>query len=218
MSAELGRLLRKEFKNFRKTPTFEVGQQNDAILQSIIKNIRRSPDRGNFIQFTNTLNFFYSTRLQANVNSEKRHVKDSATVICTVSEILARNWQEGICLEKVPRAPINCEKVERLRQLLHHRMGMRAYSFATKVFHQLNDRYPILDSNIKEFMTYHQFNQGMDFTSRIRHRSYEDFVRAYMEMAESLGWSENEVNTLDLAIWAYISKSKKLKESSVLQD
>jgi hypothetical protein len=130
----------------------------------------------------------------------------NSTVIAA-AEILQENWYKGVVLDQVRQGePVIGEKVEQLRVAISNKLGLQFYSFTTKVFHLLNSQYPILDSNVKQFMRERGFSRRKNFSSK--KRSYQEFYAAFVKMIEALSWEKNEVEKLDIAIWEFITQQK----------
>jgi hypothetical protein len=206
---KLKRSLEKAHDEYLNDPFRRIGMLNDKVLAGIVKDIRKNPSLDNFIMFTNCLNYFYSTRLQAAVDRDSIALKNSSRVIIRVAKELLKAWdEEGLNLkEEISYGPINVRKVERLRTRLKKVLGGRAaYSFCTKVFHQLNSQYPILDIRIYRFMDKRGFRDKVNFYKK--ENSYKIFYSKFIDMVVALEWSQDEINELDNAIWVYYDKRK----------
>lgn len=205
---ELNENLTRAFKKYQTEPIFKVGILNDELLAEIIEKIRHNPTLENFILFTNCLNFFYSTRLQAAVDRDDDVLKTKNDIIINVAKKLQRNWKEGLVLcNEANGEKINCQKVEDLRIDLKDYLKRGTYSFSTKVFHQLNDGYPILDTNVNKFMQVEAFRNGYNFN--LKDVSYCTFCSTYMEMMDSIKWRRENLNSFDNAIWVHVDSNRE---------
>ncbi|MBO9565437.1 MAG: hypothetical protein J7621_21850 [Niastella sp.] len=200
--------LQKAYKEYEENPYRRIGILNDEILAIVVARIRKEPSLDNFLMFTNCLNFFYSTRLQGAVDKDVFALKNVNKVIIRVAKELEAAWGEnGLNLKaEQPSGPVNVKKVERLRRKLKKVLNeRRAYSFCTKVFHQLNSQYPILDARINQFMYKEKFKPyRVNFYAD--HTPYKVFQTAFQDMMKDLGWPLDQVNELDNAIWVYFDK------------
>ncbi len=207
MNKRLKNKLEKYYKLQSSKPEYKIGALNDLILADIIKRIRRKPSLDNFIQFTNCLNFFYSTRLQAAVDTDKRILATKNKIIVQVAKILKNNWQNGVMINSEKSGgEVNVKKVEKIRVALKKKLDRGAYSFSTKVFHQLNHHYPIIDANVNRFMSKHKYKEGINFYND--KNTYSDFYTRYLTMMKDLKYRKNQVNKIDNSIWVYISLEK----------
>jgi hypothetical protein len=220
MNKRLKNRLVKQISNIDSNVEFKVGITNDRLLKILIENIRSDPSFDNFVIFTNCLNFFYSTRLQAAVNQNKRALKTKARIIYRVSEYLRGNWEDGLQLNDVNEGgSIDEKKVDKLRKALKTKLGRGSYSFSTKVFHQLNSKYPILDRNVNAFMQKNGYKRGIDFYKT--EATYTAFTAKYFLMMNDLVWDSADVNNFDIAIWLHVSNNrltyfpKKPKDDSI---
>jgi hypothetical protein len=188
-------------------------------LANLVKNIRKSPELDNFIIFTNCINYFYSTRLQAAVTQEYRSLNTRNKVIICVARALEQVWNdETICLNKERQGgKVNVQKVERLRQRLDQVMKRGSYSFTTKVFHQLNSQYPILDTRVNQFMKLKILDRKINFYKQ--GNPFGVFYNEYTKMMKKLDWPMDRVNELDNAIWIYHGKYiAKSKVKSIIEE
>lgn len=207
ISRDLKKQLEFAYRSFSKDPIHKVGRLYDMILSDIIKDLNQNPELEQFILFTNCLNLFYSTRLQAAVNKKSDVHNTKNKIILKVAILLQENWKKGICLSKETQTTIlRKEKVEQLRKLLNENLGRHAYSFTTKVFHQLNCNYPILDRNVFTFMRKENFNNRTNFYNASQ--PYSTFLKCYHNMMHEINWPENKVNELDNAIWVHVDNHK----------
>jgi len=205
----LKKQLKEAHEKFQTRPVFKVGKLNDVLLAEIIERIRANPSLENFILFTNCLNFFYSTRLQSAVNKDNDVVKSKNDIIINVAKKLKENSSKGLRLiAEKNGGEINPEKVEKLRVDLKEYLNRGTYSFSTKVFHQLNSNYPILDANVNKFMQVNKFKKGKNFYSD--KVDYATFYSAYQNMMEKIGWDKSKVNELDNAIWVLVDSNRDI--------
>lgn len=177
-----------------------VGKMNDILLKEILLEIREKPTLGNFVMFVNCLNFFYSTRLQAAKG-------DRDEIIIKVAQLLKSNWRNGIKLfEEIQGGECNLKKIDLLRDQMFITLNRHAYSFSTKVFHHLNNLYPILDLNVRTYMKneFYQFHKSSFYT-----KPYDFFYLKYMEMVNQLKWPKNKIDELDVAIWITVNNNRK---------
>lgn len=177
-----------------------VGKCNDEVLQILLTLIYKKPVLKNFISFIQTLNFYYSTRLQTAVG------KRNDTII-NVAKLMKDNWKHKINLSKVAEGKIDVQKVDKFRLAVKDCLGNDYYSFSTKVFHQLKNQYPIVDTNVKKFMKKHGYSNGKNYSNPSR--SYEEFYRDFMKMMKLLKWPLLNVETIDIAIWELVSSRRK---------
>lgn len=172
-----------------------VGRCNDEVLQILLARIYEKPVLRNFISFVQTLNFYYSTRLQTANGKRNNTIIKAATLIKS-------NWKRKINLSKVSIREVDVQKVEEFRIVVKKTLGNDYYSFSTKVFHQLNNQYPIVDTNVKKFMKRHGYSKGKNYSSVSR--SYKEFYGDFAEMMKLLRWLPKRVETLDIAIWELV--------------
>lgn len=204
--------LNRSYNAYATLDEYRLGALNDVVLANLVENIRKSPSLDNFIIFTNCVNYFYSTRLQAAVTQEYRSLNTRNKVIIRAAKVLESAWKDNVIrLNKEKQGgKVNVEKVEWLRQRLDIVMKRGSYSFTTKVFHQLNSQYPILDARVNQFMKLKILDRRINFYNH--NNSFSVFYNEYILMMKKLKWAEDQVNELDNAIWVYhgkyIAKSK----------
>ncbi|MGN7824897.1 hypothetical protein ACTJJB_32535 [Chitinophaga sp. 22536] len=198
--------LNKAYNEYSDSDVCRLGKLNDMVLARLVKDIRQTPSEDNFIIFTSCINYFYSTRLQAAVNQDRRTLNTWGKVIIRIAKVLEAAWDdEEICLKKEKQGgKVDTKKVEHLRELLHDKIDRGTYSFTTKVFHQLNSQYPILDGRVNQFMEQIILKRKGHFHKR--ETPFSTFYSEYIQMMERLQWPVNQVNELDNAIWFYYSK------------
>lgn len=204
----LYKALNKNLEGFDTAMQFKIGITNDLVLKIILKRIQKEPSIDNFIMFTNCLNFFYSTRLQAAVNNAKYKVKTKSRIIITVAKYLKSNWQEGLQLSSESKKKcVDCNKVEQMRKDLKKSLGRGSYSFSTKVFHQLYSNYPILDTNMNAFMHKEGYKYRVNFYNDSN--TYQTFHDHYLEMIENIQWEKNDINSFDTSVWIQVTNNSK---------
>src|SRR5689334_7283155 len=79
--SKLNTALKKSYKQNQKSSNGIIGRCNDKVLHSLIAEINADPAKENFISFVQTLNFFYSTRLQTAKGKRNQIVIDTAEII-----------------------------------------------------------------------------------------------------------------------------------------
>lgn len=206
MNTKLNRKLKASYKLFNKRPEYRVGIQNDIILKDILNKIENEhTSLDNFIAFTNCLNFFYSTRLQTNIDKNRKSILNRNLVVVWVAKFLQANWNNGLMLaEERKTKSITVKKVDKMRKALVRKFGKELYSFTTKVFHQLNSQYPIIDRNVKDFIRRYNYKNKI----LLDQGSYKEFYANYLLMIKDIGWDQNDVDGFDIAMWVHISKQK----------
>lgn len=205
MSKRLQKKLEKAYTKYKTDKDYRVGILNDKLLRCQVEEINKNPSLDNFISFTNCLNFFYSTRLQAAVDRENELLLSKNRIIVSIAEILKKNWKKGFKLyEEFEKKKVDTKKVEALRTLLYQFLNRQCYSFTTKVFHQLNNQYPILDRNVNLFMKKEGYAEGVNFYNS--NNSYGIFYDHYKNMLKDLSYSVNVVDKVDNAIWVHVAQ------------
>lgn len=192
--------LKKYLERFN-TPEFLVGRLNDEVLQFIIGRIEENPEE-RFIQLINTLNFFYSTRIQIAKGTRDENVKK-------ISKILSDNWNNGWQLNAIKEGvTIEVKYVQEFREKIDSETGKDFFSLSTKVFHQLNSQYPIYDTRVVNFL-----NRIGKIKRNELHKSYSSFTTHYFALMDKIGWSRDDVNGFDNAVWIYDAKPVKKSKS-----
>jgi hypothetical protein len=166
----------------------KIGRCHNKILQLLVLNIRNRPSLDNFIAFVETLNFFYSTRLQSAKGNKNE-------IIIVAAQLLKDNWKRRTKLCDVSAHNVDANKVESLRAQFRIVFINDYFSFVTKVFHILNDQYPIIDTRVKNFLKQHGFSRKVNYSNR----PYSEFYKKIREVMKELNW--RSVESFDLAVW-----------------
>jgi hypothetical protein len=199
MNTRLKKNLCNSLEIYNTGDIHKIGKLNDKLLAELVMRIRLKPSLNNFILFVNCLNFFYSTRLQASKGNKN-------DIIIKVARILKENWSSGLRLkEEQQGSRLNVEKVDVLRNAIFNTLKRNAYSFSTKVFHQLNYGYPILDNNVNIFLKRESYGCRVNFYNN----DYAEFKRCFYDLVNDIRWPVNSINKLDRAIWGIVSRNEK---------
>jgi len=199
MSVPLHDKLKKALIRYNEEERYLIGRMNDLQLREILQKVYKGPTFEQIVHFTNCLNLFYSTRLHAAVKRGNIALGTRNKVILKVAEVIEKKWEPFGLQYVQSHIKYDHQLVEKLRAALERSLKRNAYSFTTKFFHQLNSRYPILDSNVNAFMNKEGFKKGVNFYNH----SYEVFLAYYQEMMKRLHWPLHQVNQLDNAMWTY---------------
>lgn len=191
--------LKASLKIYNTIEIHKIGKLNDQLLKELVSRIRKNPTLDNFIVFVNCLNYFYSTRLQASKGN-------NSELIIKVAKILKANWKAGILLKnEIAEQELSCYKIDNLRDQIFASLKRNAYSFSTKVFHQLNYAYPILDANVNCFLKKEGYGVGVGFYTN----NYQVFYDVFHRMVKDMQWPTDQINTIDRAIWGIVARNEK---------